>query len=335
LEANPDVIDGSKVMSLARILVDDEPSGRRWRMKQLDLCLNELEEANADGNEIVSGVIAARWRQSVPQLTAGIPIVQGLDIIFRLQRDEMASTRGSGSIQEQEPRPIVRRTTGGVSPLSESGESNGAELDFDEASQLTEQIKSSLGHSSHLLLAAHEGRAWRALGHKTWESYVVRELGLSRRRSYELLDQARVARSIAAIAGLGGIPHISAYAAEQLKPVLDEVLETIRQRLHGADSSLDSRRVVEEVVRTARQSIASVQRNKVAYLAARSHRDLTLAASADDDSWSTKLFAALDTLCAMPAPATVARSLPADTGLRTSAEQAACWLQNLVAMWPS
>jgi hypothetical protein len=322
-------------MSLAHILDDEEPSGRRWRMKQLDLCLNELEEANADGKETVTAAIATRWRQSAPELSAGIPIVQGLDIIFRLQRDEMASGRFGGSIQDHQPRQIVRKTAAVVSSPTDLGESNAAELDFDEATKLTEQIKSSLGHSSHLLLAAHEGRAWRALGHKTWESYVVRELGLSRRRSYELLDQARVARSIAAIAGLGGIPHISAYAAEQLKPVLDEVLETIRQRLHGADSSLDSRRVVEEVVRTARQSIASVQRNKVAYLAARSHRDLTLAASADDDSWSTKLFAALDTLCAMPAPATVARSLPADTGLRTSAEQAACWLQNLVAMWPS
>jgi hypothetical protein len=335
LEANPDVIDESKVMSLARILVDDEPSGRRWRMKQLDLCLNELEEANADGNEIVSGVIAARWRQSVPQLTAGIPIVQGLDIIFRLQRDEMASTRGSGSIQEQEPRPIVRRTTGGVSPLSESGESNGAELDFDEASQLTEQIKSSLGHASHLLLAAHEGRAWRALGHKTWESYVVREIGLSRRRSYELLDQARVARSIATVAGLRGIPHISAYAAEQLKPVLDQVLETIRQRLNSADGGLDSQVVVNEVVRTARQSIASAQRDKVSYLAGRPHHDLAPADLVADDSLSARLLAAVETICQMPAPAKVARSLPPDSGLRTSAEQAACWLQNLVALWPS
>src|SRR5919106_4677116 len=86
-------------------------------------------------------------------------------------------------------------------PILREGEEvcNALHIPAEAARELTNRIKTGLEgifdqiyEVEQLLLEAHNRRAWQALGYKTWEEYVKTEFDLSRRRSYQLLDQARV-----------------------------------------------------------------------------------------------------------------------------------------------
>lgn len=63
-----------------------------------------------------------------------------------------------------------------------------------EARALTERIRQSTHELSGLLLQAHEGEAWRALGYESWTAYIDGEFDFNRSRSYQLLDHGRVLR---------------------------------------------------------------------------------------------------------------------------------------------
>lgn len=76
------------------------------------------------------------------------------------------------------------------------------DLTADQARTLTNDIKSSAERVYSLLLTAHERKAWAALGYHTWESYVRTEFDMSRGRSYQVLDQARVIKAIGDAAGV-------------------------------------------------------------------------------------------------------------------------------------
>lgn len=69
-------------------------------------------------------------------------------------------------------------------------------LTEDEARTLTNQIQQSAERTYTLLLRAHEGEAWAALGYGSWREYAMTEFNMSQSRAYQLLDQARVVRSI-------------------------------------------------------------------------------------------------------------------------------------------
>jgi hypothetical protein len=71
-------------------------------------------------------------------------------------------------------------------------------LTEEEARTLTEEIKQSAEHTYTLLLRAHEGEAWAALGYSSWRDYATAEFNMSQSRAYQLLDQARIVRSIEA-----------------------------------------------------------------------------------------------------------------------------------------
>jgi hypothetical protein len=67
-----------------------------------------------------------------------------------------------------------------------------------EARALTDEIQQSQERTYALLLRAHEGEAWAALGYESWRDYATAEFNMSQSRAYQLLDQARVVRSIEA-----------------------------------------------------------------------------------------------------------------------------------------
>src|SRR5882757_7608139 len=91
-------------------------------------------------------------------------------------------------------------------------------LEEADARDLTERIRNATQHVYMLLLEAHARRAWIALGYRSWERYVQSEFGISRSRSYQLLDQGRVTTIIQSTAGLSRPLDIHPYAAAQLKP---------------------------------------------------------------------------------------------------------------------
>ena len=61
----------------------------------------------------------------------------------------------------------------------------------DEARALTDRIRESGATLSALVVKAHDGEAWRALGYASWAAYVEGEFDFSRRHSYMLLDVGR------------------------------------------------------------------------------------------------------------------------------------------------
>jgi hypothetical protein len=229
----------------ARDLDVDSP-GDRLRLRQLDGCLAVLEEAHERGEHAVEPDVLDSIRPFVPGVRPGMPITKALDQVFKAQasymrfgdtRTRSLGGRAGGTVARGEA--LV--PAGWEHPLSDVA-----------ARQLTERIRSAARRTCLLLLEAHQRRAWLALGYRSWEQYVRREFDMSRRRSYELLDQGRVVQAIQLAARLREPPAISAYAALQIKAQLPAVTEAVRQCAAG----LPRRRammVIDDIVQKARR----------------------------------------------------------------------------------
>lgn len=64
------------------------------------------------------------------------------------------------------------------------------------ARALTERIKRAGDEFGAMLVEAHDGEAWRALGYPSWRAYVEAEFEFTRQHSYRLLTQARVSQIV-------------------------------------------------------------------------------------------------------------------------------------------
>ena len=208
--------------------------GRRNRLHVLDSCLEVLEAAQAQGQRTLPDSLCERLQQHVSGVTPDLSITEAMELVFR----------------EQEHH-LVEPSRGRASEVSANLDSEMPTLALAErpARLLTETIKKRLhGDVSLLLFRAHNERAWAALGYRSWEVYVWREFGLSRRRSYELLDHARVITSIRVAAGMSGIPKIRPYTAMQLKSHLERICDTLRDKTSDlAPTEVES--VVDELLR--------------------------------------------------------------------------------------
>lgn len=128
-------------------------------------------------------------------------------------------------------------------------------MDSVEAHDITRRIKASAEATWNLLFEAHERMAWRVLGYRSWSDYVRTEFGMSRGRSYQLLDQALVIREIGSVSTSVDIaPVITEAAARDLKPVLPEVLTEAKRLIAGLEAPQpgDAGRIVRDVVRAKR-----------------------------------------------------------------------------------
>jgi hypothetical protein len=208
-----------------------------------------------------------------------------------------------------------------------------AAMTVDEARAITDRIKDAAEEMWSLLLTAHERKAWAALGYQSWEEYIGGEFNMSRRRSYQLLDQGRAIHAIAAAAGMEPPPTNSASVdvnrgshipltereAREIKPILPQVTAEIKERVTSLGPTPEPeavKEVVREVVketRTAMQNrprpgrpVSSIPRAVSTALAAidRARRDLTrlpLAQIAQQDeevrrSWAANLSEQMEAL---------------------------------------
>jgi hypothetical protein len=211
------------------------PGRARHRLRALDQCLNELEEASALGCRVVTPQLAARVSAWI-RLDPGMSMALALDRVFQCQRECMS---GVERVSNAVPVSPIRH----VPPVAPSRPDRPA-LTTDEAKSITAQIKNASGDAGRLLLEAHDRRAWRALGYHSWHKYVRDELSLSRSRSYELLDQARVIAALETATGMSRIPDVPVYAAAQLKPRLGAIVADIESCLQG----VSARESIEELV---------------------------------------------------------------------------------------
>jgi hypothetical protein len=197
-------------------------------------------------------------------------------------------------------------------------------MELAEARALTQRIRTATREVCLLLCEAHERRAWVALGHRSWEQYVQAELSLSRSRSYELLDQARVILELRDAAGIDAIPEVSAYLAVQIKPRIRQITQAIRQQVSAA-SEEDAPGIVANLLDEQRRQVAE---RRVASRARRS-----LSRILDEDNLSH--FAdAIELLTNMPAPVRTVELIEAiDFPQIQRVESALYWLGEFVEEW--
>jgi hypothetical protein len=276
----------------------------RARLRQLDLCLTLLEEARERGERAVSPDLAARVRGLVPGVVSGMPVARALDSVFEAQDD-----------CQQPSEPV-------------HGRRGAAPLDAAAARALTDEIKSAGSGSSPLLLDAQERRAWVALGYPSWERYVRVELGISRTRSYELLDHGRLIRAIETATGMSGAADITPYTARRVKPHLGELIAALKSRVAGRPAD-EVRTIVRDVVRSAlpeagggrTASRRSAERGAPAPVVVEGERRLD-----PDLFWTVVRY-----LSSLPPASEAARQLAGDVRDRAHLERTSTWLADLAA----
>lgn len=115
-----------------------------------------------------------------------------------------------------------------------------------QARVLTDKIRSAADKLWSLLLEAHDGKAWKAMGYATWEAYIGAEFDMSLRQSYNLLDQGRITRAIEDAAGVQHVAQITHRDAQAIKPAIKEVSAEIKAKVEaGADPVQTTYEVIE------------------------------------------------------------------------------------------
>lgn len=125
-------------------------------------------------------------------------------------------------------------------------------LTVDQARELTNHIRSTADTLYVLIARAHAGRAWEALGYKSFEGYVTEEFDMSRSRAYQLLNQAKIVEAITAAAPEGTEVHITEAVARDLKSIISEVTGEVEEKTKGLDPD-DAGAVIEELIRAERE----------------------------------------------------------------------------------
>ncbi|MGH3499335.1 MAG: DUF5131 family protein [Nocardioidaceae bacterium] len=105
------------------------------------------------------------------------------------------------------------------------------------ARELTDRIKSAAEDLYALLLEAHEGQAWSALGYDSWRDYAMTEFGMGQSRAYQLLDQARIIREIEAASDSTNVERPNEGQARELARIPEEdraeIWEETNERTEG------------------------------------------------------------------------------------------------------
>lgn len=238
---------------------DQDRERDRAELRRLDACLTLIEDALERDEELMSAELALKLRPVMPQLRPGMLNTDALELVFKAQEAYLpvgqAAQVMSGTVMMVPALPAPDGSMGQVVQWR-AFEGWDEPLEEEEARGLTDRIRMATRYVCLLLLEAHVRRAWIALGYGTWEQYVHSEFNISRSRSYELVDQARVIQCVRAAAGMSGIPDISAYAALQVKPHLAELNAVIQERTEGLSQD-EMGPVITQAVRELRDRVAS------------------------------------------------------------------------------
>jgi hypothetical protein len=124
-----------------------------------------------------------------------------------------------------------------------------------DARRLTDEIRKHVSEAWTLLAEAHERQAWKVLGYPTWEEYVRTEFNMSRSRSYQILDHAKMTRELVSASGVSTSVDISEAAARELKGRQHEVITRINHRLAEASPDADEVEIVNQVVTEFREEL--------------------------------------------------------------------------------
>jgi len=295
------------------------------------MCLTVLEDAHERDEQIVSPSVSAKVRPFVSGIVTGMPIAQALDLVFRAQDDCLqCATRGNeygaGAIDVSTLMESAGGPRGDAQSIAEP-------LDARAARALTEKIKSAANNFSLLLLEAQERQAWVALGYRTWERYVRQEFGLSRTRSYELLDHGRLIRAIQATTGVSLIEDIPPYAARKVKPYFGQFIAGLKSRVEGK-SAEEIPLIVSDVIRNARPRVRVLERREPAKQLSDRVIDAIAVSSLGRRALTVDVEvvgAVVEYLAFLPPAADVAGQLASAPNMLLAVERATAWLRELGA----
>lgn len=226
---------------------------KRSQLRVLDACLTQLEDAHERDESRISEALANRLAPHVPDLRPGMLIADAIERV--LQEQEPYLSPDPERLQEP-GRSVARGGRDDAPPPATA-----PPLDELEARDLTRRIRDAAGDVCLLILEAHRRNAAGALGYRSWEHYVRQEFSMSRRRSYELLDQAQVVLAIKERVPLNGIPQISPFVAGYIKSHLDDVVGEIRVRL-AEGPQVNHELAVKRVIDAERKRFADARRQR-------------------------------------------------------------------------
>jgi hypothetical protein len=251
-----------------------------------------------------------------------MPIAQALDLVFRAQEGACVPVDEVDVGALMEPSGGERR--GESEPVADP-------LDARAARTLTEKIKSAANNFSLLLLEAQERQAWVALGYRTWERYVRQEFGLSRTRSYELLDHGRLIRAIQATTGVSLIAEIPPYAARKVKPYFGQFIAGLKSRVEGR-SAEEIPLIVSDVIRNTRPRVRVLERREPESGLSDRVIDAMAVSSLGRRAASMDVevvWAVIEHLACQPPASEVANLLAVTPSMLPTDERASAWLHEL------
>jgi hypothetical protein len=314
-----------------------EPArGRRLHIQVLDACLERLENANEAGRTYVPPDVSRDFARYVPGLEGGMLISAALALVFDRQALYLQIGPAAGP-SAAVPLPVKEKGRGTLA-LADSRyfdpdapcevEATSAPLTKAEALSLTEKVKRNMHQVSVLLLEAHRRQVWKPLSYPSWEQYVRKEFGISRSRSYELLDHGVVVTAVMRTANLTAYPNISAHAAQKIKPQLPLLLETISRRTATLGPE-QAQTVIPLIVRDLNR-----QHQRNGYPADGSAHIDEGGDGRRNGIGLTSLYAAVECLAALDPPADLARRIPAEDWPRFARLlEAMQWLVEFSQIW--
>lgn len=130
---------------------------------------------------------------------------------------------------------------------------------FDEAKQLTEQIRAGTLDLWKLIVRAHDERAWAALSYPGFGEYVRQEFSMSRAKAYRLLDYGHLQEALSHCetkpGQLASVELAKLETPAEQTEAWQEAVETTK----GKPRTIDVEAVVEKKVRAKRNGAAPVE----------------------------------------------------------------------------
>lgn len=119
--------------------------------------------------------------------------------------------------------------------VNQDGTIDPSVMSREDAERITTAIESAATATYALLVSAHEGKAYIALGYPTWESYVHDRFSMSTQRSYQLLDLGKVTSALEEVVPAGTQVRLTEAQARDIKRELPLITEKVKERTEGAD----------------------------------------------------------------------------------------------------